>query len=94
MSGNQTTFCKLNGFVCVHIQQVKAVTNLPSPAKLFISRARFVTGDRTVVGPGENRFRQCVVFVLSSGRPSEESPGILSGLLFRTTCTGLVAPTP
>ncbi len=63
---------------------------LPSPAKLFMSRAKLVTGDSTVAGPGENRFLQCVFFVLSSGRESEESPGIPSGLLFKTGFTGLV----
>lgn len=51
-----------------------------------------MTGDSTVAGPGENRFLQCVVFVLSSGRESEESPGIASGLLFLKDLTGLVLP--
>lgn len=88
MNQTKTTFHKLSSF------QVEPVTNLPSPTKLFISRAKLVTGERTVVGPGENRFRQCVFFVPSSGRPSEESPGIRSGLLLRTEGTGLVAPTP
>lgn len=57
-----------------------------------MSRAKLVTGDSTVAGPGENRFLQCVVFVLSSGRVSEESPGIASGLLFKTELRGLVLP--
>lgn len=65
---------------------------LPSPAKLFMSRARLVTGDKTVAGPGEKRFLQCVFFVLSSGRESEDNPGIPSGLFFKTVFTGLVQP--
>lgn len=77
-----------------HLQQFKPVTNLPSPARLFISRARLVTGDRTVGGPGENRFRQCGFFVLSSGRLSAESPAMRSGLRSRRPFTGLVAPGP
>lgn len=57
---------------------------------MFMSRARLVTGDNTVAGPGEKRFLQCVVFVLSSGSESEENPGIPSGLRFKAEFTGLV----
>lgn len=57
-----------------------------------MSRARLVTGDSTVAGPGENRSLQCGVFVLNSGKQSEESPGIPSGLLFKTPISGLVLP--
>lgn len=89
--GPQNHDCQLSTF---HLQQFKPVTNLPSPAKLFMSRAKLVTGDRTVVGPGENRFRQCGFFVLSSGRLSAESPAMRSGLRSRRPFTGLVAPGP
>lgn len=60
-----------------------------------MSRARLVTGDRTVAGPGgENRFRHCGFFVLSSGRLSAESPGMRSGLRSRRPFAGLVGPGP
>ena len=59
---------------------------------MFMSIARLVTGDSTVAGPGENRFRQCRSFVLSSGSESEESPGMSSGLRFNAVLTGLVQP--
>lgn len=48
-----------------------------------------VTGDRTVAGPGEKRFLQCEFLEFSSGRESEESPGIPSGLLVKPVLTGL-----
>lgn len=45
-----------------------------------------------MAGPGENRFLQCVFLVLSSVTASEESPGIPSGLLFKTVPEGLLLP--
>lgn len=98
MRGSEAMLRKPNTFLppppCGRPQLFKPVTNLPSPAKLFISRARLVTGDRTLVGPGENRLRQWSFFVPGSGRSSGESPGRMPGLLFRTLLTGLVAPEP
>lgn len=54
-----------------------------------MSRARLVTGDKTVVGPGEKRFLQCAVLKPCSGSESDESPGIPSGLLFMAPLPGL-----
>lgn len=54
---------------------------------MFMSIAKLVTGDSTAVGPGENRFLQCDVLVLCSGREGKESSGIRSGLF---VLTGLI----
>lgn len=67
---------------------------LPSPARLSMSRARLVTGDSTAEALGENRPLHCGFLALNSGRDSEESPGMASGLLLEAPFTGLVLEKP
>lgn len=55
-------------------------------------RAKLVTGERTVAGPGENKFLQCELLPLTSGKVNEESPGIPSGLFLKATLGGLTLP--